>query len=141
MNLKPIPAETADIEKLVVFMRDFYEHEALRFDESVEFFDEAIAAGDRTGFLDAVPRALTDSAHAYVSRGDALTAKGADKAALDAHVAKLEAEMRKPEPDHGVISDTLASLETTVGEAEETLEKTGVLRFLNVVFGTGVPNP
>jgi hypothetical protein len=72
---------------------------------------------------------------------DALTAKGADKAALDAHVAKLEAEMRKPEPDHGVISDTLASLETTVGEAEETLEKTGVLRFLNVVFGTGVPNP
>jgi hypothetical protein len=72
---------------------------------------------------------------------DALAAKGADKAALDAHIAKLEAEMRKPEPDHGVISDTLASLETTVGEAEETLEKTGALRFLNVVFGTGVPNP
>lgn len=34
MNLKPIPAEAADIEMLVVFMRDFYEHEALRFDES-----------------------------------------------------------------------------------------------------------
>jgi hypothetical protein len=72
---------------------------------------------------------------------DALAAKGADKAALDAHVAKLEAEMNKAEPDHGAISDTLAALETTVGEAEETLEKNGVLRFLNVVFGTGVPNP
>jgi hypothetical protein len=72
---------------------------------------------------------------------DALAAKGADKAALHAHVDKLEAEMKKPEPDHGAISDTLAALETTVGEAEETLEKTGVLRFLNVVFGTGVPNP
>ena len=36
---------------------------------------------------------------------------------------------------------THLALEATVGEAEETLEKTGVLRFLNVVFGTGVPNP
>lgn len=70
-----------------------------------------------------------------------LAAKGADKAALDAHVAKLESEMKKPEPDHSAIEDTLAALEATVGEAEETLEKTGVLRFLNVVFGTGVPNP
>ena len=34
MDFKPIPAEATDIELLVVFMRDFYEHEALRFDES-----------------------------------------------------------------------------------------------------------
>ncbi len=34
MNLKPIPAEATDIETLVVFLRDFYEHEALRFDET-----------------------------------------------------------------------------------------------------------
>ena len=33
MSLKIIPAETTDIERLVVFMRDFYEHEALQFDE------------------------------------------------------------------------------------------------------------
>ncbi len=33
MSLKMIPAEAADIETLVVFMRDFYEHEALQFDE------------------------------------------------------------------------------------------------------------
>lgn len=34
MSLKIIPAEATDIELLVVFMRDFYEHEALSFDES-----------------------------------------------------------------------------------------------------------
>lgn len=33
MSLRIIPAEATDIETLVVFMRDFYEHEALRFDE------------------------------------------------------------------------------------------------------------
>ena len=33
MSLKIIPAEATNIEMLVVFMRDFYEHEALRFDE------------------------------------------------------------------------------------------------------------
>lgn len=33
MDFKPIPAEATDIEMLVVFMRDFYEHEALSFDE------------------------------------------------------------------------------------------------------------
>ena len=33
MSLKILPAETTDMELLVVFMRDFYEHEALQFDE------------------------------------------------------------------------------------------------------------
>ncbi len=33
MSLKIIPAEITDIETLVVFMRDFYKHEALSFDE------------------------------------------------------------------------------------------------------------
>ena len=33
MSLKITPAEATDIEMLVVFMRDFYEHETLRFDE------------------------------------------------------------------------------------------------------------
>jgi hypothetical protein len=87
------------------------------------------------------PDKVRDLIQQVRENSDALAAKGADKAALDAHVAKLEAEMNKPEPDHGVLSDTLAALETTIGEAEETLEKNGVLRFLNVVFGTGVPNP
>jgi hypothetical protein len=87
------------------------------------------------------PDKVRDLIQQVRENSDALAAKGADKAALDAHVAKLEAEMNKPEPDHGALSDTLAALETTVGEAEETLEKNGVMRFLNVVFGTGVPNP
>jgi diamine N-acetyltransferase len=33
MNLKIIPAEITDIELLVIFMRDFYEHEALDFSD------------------------------------------------------------------------------------------------------------
>jgi ribosomal protein S18 acetylase RimI-like enzyme len=33
MSLKLIPAEITDTETLVVFMRDFYEHEALQFHE------------------------------------------------------------------------------------------------------------
>src|SRR5690242_7990516 len=52
---------------------------------------------------------------------DALAKKGVDKDALDAHIAKLETEMKKPEPDHGAVSDTLAAIETTVGEAEENM--------------------
>ena len=72
---------------------------------------------------------------------DALAKKGVDRDALDAHIAKLEAEMKKPEPDHGVVSDTLAAIETTVGEAEENLMSKGVLQLLNQIFGTGVPNP
>ena len=35
MSLKIIPAEATDLETLVVFMRDFYEHEALQFNEQV----------------------------------------------------------------------------------------------------------
>ncbi|MBS1806934.1 MAG: GNAT family N-acetyltransferase [Acidobacteria bacterium] len=35
MSLKITPAEATDIDLLVVFMRDFYEHEALQFDEEV----------------------------------------------------------------------------------------------------------
>jgi hypothetical protein len=72
---------------------------------------------------------------------DALAKKGVDRDALDAHIAKLEAEMQKPEPDHGAVSDTLAAIETTVGEAEENLMSKGVLQLLNQIFGTGVPNP
>jgi hypothetical protein len=72
---------------------------------------------------------------------DALAKKGVDRDALDAHIAKLEAEMKKSEPDHGVVSDTLAAIETTVGEAEENLMSKGVLQLLNQIFGTGVPNP
>jgi hypothetical protein len=71
----------------------------------------------------------------------ALAEKGVDRAALDAHVAKLEAEMKKAEPDHGAVSDALAALETTVGEAEESLMSKGVLQLLNQILGTGVPNP
>jgi hypothetical protein len=75
------------------------------------------------------------------ANADALAQKGVDKDALNAHVAKLEAEMKKSEPDHGVVSDALASIETTVGEAEESMMSKGVLQLLNQIFGTGVPNP
>ena len=35
MSLNILPAETSDIELLLVFMRDFYLHEALTFDEQI----------------------------------------------------------------------------------------------------------
>ncbi len=71
----------------------------------------------------------------------ALADKGVDRAALDAHIEKLETEMQKPEPDHGAVSDALAAIETTIGEAEESLMSKGVLQLLNQILGTGVPNP
>lgn len=86
-----------------------------------------------------------DKVHDLISHlrenSGALAEKGVNKEALDAHLAKLEAEMEKSEPDHGAVSDTLAALETTVGEAEESLMSKGVLQLLNQIFGTGVPNP
>jgi hypothetical protein len=72
---------------------------------------------------------------------DELAAKGADKKALQANVAKLETEMKKPKPDHGVLSEALASLETTVEKAEESMVSSGVFQLLNQILGTGVPNP
>ncbi|HWK87114.1 MAG TPA: hypothetical protein VNQ34_06370 [Xanthobacteraceae bacterium] len=74
-------------------------------------------------------------------QSDALADRGVDPLALEAHIEKLEAEMQKPEPDHGAVSDTLAALETTVGAAEEDLMSKGVLQLLNQILGTGVPNP
>lgn len=74
-------------------------------------------------------------------QSDALADRGVDPVALEAHIEKLEAEMLKPEPDHGAVSDTLAALETTVGAAEEDLMSKGVLQLLNQILGTGVPNP
>ncbi len=92
-----------------------------------------------------MPRLETDKIRDLVSQvkehSDHFAEKGADKEALDAHVAKLEAELKKPEPDHGAVSDALASLETTVGEAEESMMAKGVLQLLNQILGTGVPNP
>jgi hypothetical protein len=70
-----------------------------------------------------------------------LASEGVDAKVLNKHVADIEEELKKPEPDHGVLHALLASLETTVEEAEETLAMTGVLRFLNTIFGTGVPEP
>jgi len=70
-----------------------------------------------------------------------LASEGVDAKVLNKHVADIEEELKKPEPDHGVLHTLLASLETTVEEAEETLAMTGVLRFLNTIFGTGVPEP
>ena len=70
-----------------------------------------------------------------------LASEGVDAKELTKHIAGLEAELKKPEPDHGALHRLLASLEITVEEAEETLALTGVLRFLNTIFGTGVPEP
>jgi hypothetical protein len=72
---------------------------------------------------------------------DALAEQGVDKDALHAHADKLEAEIKKPEPDHGAVSDALASLETTLTNAEEGLMSRGVMQLLNQILGTGVPNP
>jgi hypothetical protein len=70
-----------------------------------------------------------------------LASEGVDPKALDKHIAGLEAELKKPQPDHGRLEELLASLETTAEKAEERLALTGVFRFLNTIFGTGVPEP
>ena len=70
-----------------------------------------------------------------------LASEGVDQKELNKHIAGLEAELKKPQPDHSALYDLLASLETTVEKAEETLALSGVLRFLNTIFGTGVPEP
>jgi hypothetical protein len=70
-----------------------------------------------------------------------LASEGVDKEQLNKHVAALEAEMKKPQPDHSALQELLALIETTVEEAEETLAMTGVMRLLNTIFGTGVPSP
>jgi hypothetical protein len=75
------------------------------------------------------------------ANADELASTGADKKELQAHVAKLEAEVKKPTPDHNVLSDVLASLETTVEKAEESMVSKGVFQLLNQILGTGVPNP
>ncbi|HWK01881.1 MAG TPA: hypothetical protein VNR41_14375 [Xanthobacteraceae bacterium] len=75
------------------------------------------------------------------AQSDALADRGVDPIALEAHIEKLETEIQKTEPDHGTVSDTLAALETTLGEAEEDLMSKGVLQLLNQILGTGVPNP
>lgn len=92
-----------------------------------------------------MPEIQPDKIHDLIQHvrknADALAEKGVDKEELHAQVAKLESEMQKPAPDHNVISDTLAELETTVGEVEENMMSKGVLQLLNQIFGTGVPNP
>ena len=78
--------------------------------------------------------------HVKANSGE-LVSKGVDEKELHDHVAKLEAEMKKPEPNHDAVKESLASLETTIGEAEESMISTGVFQLLNQIFGTGVPNP
>ena len=70
-----------------------------------------------------------------------LASEGVDEKELNKHIADLEAEMKKPQPDHGALEELLASLEITVEKAEVTLALSGVLRLLNTIFGTGVPDP
>ena len=70
-----------------------------------------------------------------------LASEGVDEKELTKHIAGLEAELKKPQPDHSVLEEMLASLETTAEKAEERLALTGVFRFLNTIFGTGVPEP
>jgi hypothetical protein len=70
-----------------------------------------------------------------------LASEGVDEKELTKHIAGLEAELKKPQPDHGRLEELLASLETTAEKAEERLALTGVFRFLNTIFGTGVPEP
>jgi hypothetical protein len=92
-----------------------------------------------------MPKIQSDKVHDLIKHvrdnADALAQKGVNKEALESHLAKLETEITKPEPDHGAVSDTVAAIETTIGEAEENLMSKGVLQLLNQIFGTGVPNP
>jgi hypothetical protein len=81
---------------------------------------------------------LVDHVKANTSK---LASEGVDEKELSKHIAGLEAEVKKPQPDHGRLEELLASLETTVERAEERLALTGVFRFLNTIFGTGVPEP
>jgi hypothetical protein len=75
------------------------------------------------------------------ANSDRLASEGIDKNELNKHIAGLEAEIKKPQPDHGALEQMLASLETTVELAEEKLAMNGVFRLLNTIFGTGVPEP
>jgi len=70
-----------------------------------------------------------------------LASEGVDEKELHKHIAGLEVEVNKPQPDHRRLEELLASLESTAEKAEETLALTGVFRFLNTIFGTGVPEP
>jgi predicted nucleic acid-binding Zn-ribbon protein len=70
-----------------------------------------------------------------------LASEGVDQHELNKHIAGLEAEIKKPQPDHSALEKLLAALEDTVEKAEERLALTGVFRFLNTIFGTGVPEP
>ena len=70
-----------------------------------------------------------------------LTSEGVDEKELNQHISGLETEIKKPQPDHGALEKMLDSLEATIERAEEKLAVTGVFRFLNTVFGTGVPEP
>ena len=78
--------------------------------------------------------------HLKANSGE-LVSKGVDEKQLHEQVARLEAEIKKSEPDHDVLKDLLGSVETTVGEAEEGMISSGVFQLLNQIFGTGVPNP
>ncbi len=75
------------------------------------------------------------------SRSGELVSKGANEKDLKEHIEGLEAEMKKPALDHGAISNLLASLETTIEKAEESMVSKGVFQLLNQILGTGVPNP
>ena len=75
------------------------------------------------------------------ANADELAAKGADKKELQAHIARLEAELNKPAPDRGALQGILGSLETSVEKAEESMVQKGVFQLLNQILGTGVPNP
>jgi len=70
-----------------------------------------------------------------------LASEGVDQKELNKHIADLEAEIKKPQPDHTALEKLLASVEITIEKAEETLATTGVIRLLNTIFGTGVPSP
>jgi len=70
-----------------------------------------------------------------------LASEGVDQKELNKHIADLEAEIKKPQPDHTALEKLLASVEITIEKAEETLATNGVIRLLNTIFGTGVPSP
>jgi len=70
-----------------------------------------------------------------------LASEGVNEQELKKHVATLETEVNKPQPNHGALEEALASLEITVEKAEESLAMSGVFRLLNTIFGTGVPEP
>ena len=73
------------------------------------------------------------------SHSSGLAREGLDEHDLLHRLAAVEAELKKPSPDHKIIRTLLTELKAVVAGATQGLLSTGVLALLNQILGTGVP--